>query len=168
MKSKKKSSVFPISFFIFIVFSLVLVSFLFYLKNKNQQVLGTTDVVSSSIKEVYVPLGTGSNTTTEWTDVKGAAGYIDTRFYGKMKKVVFEASLVVPSGSQTTFVRLYNATDKHPVWYSEMTMSGAGPELLVSPPITLDSGNKLYQVQLKSQLGALTTLTQSRVHIIVY
>jgi hypothetical protein len=47
-----------------------------------------------------------------------------------------------------------------------MTMSGAGPELFISSGVTLDSGNKLYQVQMKSQLGATTNLLQARVHIV--
>jgi len=47
-------------------------------------------------------------------------------------------------------------------------MSGAGPELLTSQAVALDSGNKLYQVQMKSQLGITTNLLQSRVHIITY
>ena len=98
--------------------------------------------------------------------MKGVAAYIDSRLYGKVKKVMFEASVSVPSG--TASVRLFNATDKHPVWYSELSMSGSGPELLVSSPIFLDSGNKLYQVQMKSQLGATTNLLQARVHIITY
>lgn len=142
----------------------------------QKNVLGTTTAsttatattTSSGIKELYIPLGTGTNGTTDWTDTKGAAAYIDSRLYGKIKKTTFEASIGVPSGNQTAYVRLYNATDKHPVWYSEMTLSGAGPELLSSSAITLDSGNKLYQVQMKSQLGATTNLLQSRVHIITY
>ena len=130
--------------------------------------MGTSDTAVSSLKEAYIPLGTGVNNATDWVDVKGAAAYVNTGSYGAMKKVTFEASIGVPSGNQTAYVRLYNATDKHPVWYSEMTMAGAGPELLTSTPITLDSGNKLYQVQMKSQLGAASNLLQARVHILLY
>ncbi len=152
-----------------LVFGLIALMFLL-VRQTDRNVLGTTDTVATTsyVKELYVPLGTGTNITTDWTDVKGAAVYIDTKLYGKFKKVTFEASLSVPSGSQTTYVRLYNATDKHPVWYSEMSMSGAGPELLTSSAVTLDSGNKLYQVQMKSQLGSTTNLLQGRVHIITY
>jgi len=172
MKSKKISplSHIPLLVFLLVIVLIVLVLLLFQQTKPN--VLGTTDTTTSSVsatnKELYVPLGTGTNTTTDWTDVKGAAAYIDTRLYGKFKKVTFEASLSVPSGSQTVYVRLFNATDKHPVWYSEMTMSGAGPELFISSGVTLDSGNKLYQVQMKSQLGATTNLLQARVHIVTF
>lgn len=172
MKSKNNSpsSYLPLLVF-FLGIALVVLAFLLF-QQMRPAVLGTTDTVATSVsatnKELYVPLGTGINITTDWSDVKGAAAYIDTRLYGKIKKVTFEASLGVPSGSQTAYVRLFNATDKHPVWYSEMTMSGAGPEFLASSGVTLDSGNKLYQVQMKSQLGSPTNLLQGRVHIITY
>jgi hypothetical protein len=176
MKSKKPThlSLLPPLVMLFVLALAVLVYVLFQQTKPN--ILGTTNTASTSSstasivsianKELYVPLGTGINATTDWVDVKGAAAYIDTKLYGKFKKVSFEASTSGTSG--VVYVRLYNATDKHPVWYSEMNMSGAGPELLVSPAITLDAGNKLYQVQMKSQLGSPTNLLQGRVHIITY
>ena len=167
MKSKKTIVVTNTPVLVFLlVFGLIVLMFLL-IRQTNRNVLGTTDTVATvnTVKEFYVPLGTGTVGSTDWTDVKGAAAHIDTKLYGKFKKVTFEASISVPSG--TASVRLFNATDKHPVWYSEMTLSNAGPELLTSSGITLDGGNKLYQVQMKSQLGATTNLLQSRVHTII-
>lgn len=167
MKLKKTlvSSMIPFAIAVFCIVGFV--GFSIYTK-AAVNVLGTSDVAVSSVKEAYIPLGTGENTTTDWADIKGAAAYVNTGAYGTMKKVTFEASIGVPSGNQTAYVRLYNATDKHPVWYSEMSMAGAGPELLISTPVTLDSGNKLYQVQMKSQLGAAANLLQARMHILLY
>lgn len=133
---------------------------------KINQMAGKT--VSSTAKEYYVPLGSGSNTTNDWTDVSGASAYIDTASYGRIKTATFEATVTVPAGSQKVWVRLFNATDKHPVWFSEMTTDNASPTLLTSEAITLDGGNKLYQVQMKTQLKAPTNLVQSRVRIITY
>lgn len=116
-------------------------------------------------KEYFVPLGSGTNQSTGWQDVEGAQSYVDSTLYRKAKKTTFEATLEVPSGSQITYVRLYNATDQHPVWFSEVNMDGSGPKLLVSAPITLDPGEKLYKVQMKSQLAAKANLVQSRLHI---
>jgi hypothetical protein len=162
MKQKKNiriySYIFPMLVVAFVVFGF------FEYKQKTANVLGVFDTTSGN--ELYVPLGTGMNAGVDWTDVKGAAAYIDSRLYGNIKKVAFEASMSVPSGNAS--VRLYNATDKHPVWYSEMTLVGSGPDLLISPSITLDNGNKLYQVQVKSQLGGVVNLLQSRVHVITY
>jgi len=166
MKSKKTIVVTNTPVLVFLlVFGLIVLMFLL-IRQTNRNVLGTTDTVATvnTVKEFYVPLGTGTVGFSIKLDVKGAAAYIDTKLYGKFKKVTFEASVSVPSG--TASVRLFNATDKHPVWYSEMTLANAGPELLTSSAIALDSGNKLYQVQMKSQLGATTNLLQARVHII--
>jgi len=131
------------------------------------QIAGKTSS-SSNVKEYYVPLGSGTNASDDWADVSGASAYVDTASYGKMKKVTFEATISQPVSSQKVWVRLFNATDKHHVWYSEVATDDAGPILLASPAITLDTGNKLYQVQMKTQLKGLTSLTQSRIHIITY
>lgn len=123
---------------------------------------------TSTVKEFMVSLGSGSNTTDDWTDVAGVQSYIDSSQYGKIKKVTFETTVSVPTGNQKIYVRLYNVSDAHPVWYSEMWMEGTGPKLLTSEPITLGSGNKLYQVQMKSQLKFRTDLVTSRVRITTY
>ena len=82
-----------------------------------------------------------------------------------MKSVVFEASVYIPTGNQTASVQLFNVTQQHPVWFSEVDMSGGAPQFLVSRPIQLDSGNNLYQVQMQTQLQFPAQLTQSRLHI---
>lgn len=131
--------------------------------SKINQMAGKT--VTGTAKEYYVPLGSGTNATSDWADIAGASVNIDTASYGKLKQVTFEAT-VSTVGSQKLWVRLYNATDKHPVWYSEVSTGSSGPILLTSPSIILDTGNKLYQVQMKTQLKAPSTLVQSRVHIV--
>src|SRR3989344_4294429 len=120
---------------------------------KINQMAGKT--VSGTAKEYYVPLGSGTNTTDDWTDVAGASAYIDTTSYGKIKKTTFEATISTV-GSQKMWVRLYTGTDNHPVWIADVTPEKAGPVLLPSSPNTLDSGNKLYQVQMKTQRKVLT------------
>lgn len=128
------------------------------------QVAGSS--TRTAAKENYVPLGSGTNATDEWTDVAGASASVDTAAYGKIKQVTFEATVGIPAGSQRVWVRLFNATDKHPVWFSEMTTDNAAPQLLTSAPISLDQGSKIYQVQMKTQLKALTSLVQSRLRIV--
>jgi hypothetical protein len=123
---------------------------------------------SQAAREYFVPLGAGSSTAGDWTNISGAQSYIDSLQYRRIKKVVFEVTVQVPTGNQTVSVRLFNATDRHPVWFSDVFMDGAGPVLLTSSPITLDSGNKLYQVQAKTQLGYPANVSQSRIHITTY
>lgn len=124
-------------------------------------------VANSETKEHYIPFGSGTSMAEEWTDVTGLQTYIDTSKYPNIKTVTFEASLYIPTGNQKAYVRLYNVTDKHPVWFSEMFLEGGQAKLLISDSITLDSGNKLYGVQMKTSLKYRTDLTQSRVRIVL-
>ena len=118
------------------------------------------------VKEFFVPFGTGSNSSDDWQDVSGLKATIDTANYGSIKTVAFEASVRIPTGNETAYVRLFNATDKHPVWFSDVSLDGGTPQLLISKPITLDSGNKTYQVQMKTSLKFQAFLDQARLHII--
>ncbi len=189
MKSKRRpSSLSPLSLIGALVFVNLIALDYFVIKNIRSEtlVLGDTTaaaacpsgclsainklagVSTSAAKEYFVPLGTGTNATGDWTDVAGASAYVDTAQYPKIKNVVFEATVSVPTGNQTVYVRLFNATDKHPVWFSDVSMNTTGPLLLTSSPITLDKGNKLYQVQMKTQLKFTANLSQSRIHITTY
>lgn len=126
----------------------------------------TQTTQTSAVKEFFVHLGSGSSTAQDWEDVPGAEAYIDSTKYGRIKNVYFEASLHTPTGNQTAYVRLYNVTDKNVVWPTELSIEGGEPKLLISPSLTLPSGNKLYRVQMKTQLKSTTNLIQARVRII--
>lgn len=118
-------------------------------------------------KEFYFPFGSGSSTAVDWTDVPGLQIYVDTTKYGKIKSAVFEASVNVPNGVEDVYVRLWNVTDQHMVWNSELFFpSGTTTTYLVSPAITIDPGNKLYKVQMKTQLKAPAYLNQARIHML--
>ncbi|MEK7073931.1 MAG: hypothetical protein AAB960_01225 [Patescibacteria group bacterium] len=190
MTSKKIQSAFPYlpTLILFLVLNVIILDgIVIWRMMGNGAVLGTTSAdtcpsacitrinqvagkttTSSEAKEYFVPLGSGTNASSDWADVTGASAYVDTGSYGKIKKATFEATIAQPVSSQKVWVRLFNATDKHPVWYSEVATDNAGPILLTSSATTLDSGNKLYQVQMKTQLKGHTSLTQSRIHITTY
>jgi hypothetical protein len=122
---------------------------------------------SKGVKEFFIPFGSGSNSSSDWQDVEALQAYVDSANYEDLKSVVFEASVHVSTGNQTASVRLFNATDKHPVWFSEVLFNGGGsPQFLISKPITLDEGNKLYKVQMKTELKFIAVLDQARIHII--
>lgn len=118
----------------------------------------------TGVKEVYVPLGTGETTASSWTNVPGVIAYVDMSKYSSIKQVVFEANINVPTANQTVWIQLYNMTAQHPVWNSQMSMTGI-TQYIVSPPITLDPGNNLYQVQMYTQLQYPAQLTSARIHI---
>lgn len=120
---------------------------------------------TSQAQEFFIPFGSGSSSAGDWEDVAGLKASIDNTKYPSIKTVVFEASVQIPTGNETAYVRLYNETDKHPVWFSDVSLDGGTPQLLVSKPITLDSGNKVYKVQMKTSLKFKAILDQARVHI---
>lgn len=122
---------------------------------------------SNAVKEYYVSFGSGTGTSEDWADVSGLQMYIDSSKYPNIQTVTFEASIQIPTGNQQASVRLFNATDKHPVWYSDVSHDGGETKLLFSKPIKLDTGNKLYSVQMKNSLKFQTNVLSSRVHIVL-
>jgi hypothetical protein len=184
-KSSRMTLYYPWILGVLVIHSILVDGYLIYSYLQKSNVLGETtesvcpqaciarinQISGNSInvsKEYFVPLGSGSSASTEWVDVPGAASTINTASYGRIKSVIFESTTAIPSGGHRIWIRLYNATDKHPVWYSEMTTDQSIATLLTSSQITLDKGNKLYQVQMKQQLPNAANLVQSRVKITTY
>ena len=122
---------------------------------------------NSGSKQAYINTGFGTNQSADWADVFGAATTADIGEYTHIKEVRFEAFINVPTSNGTVSVRLYNKTDNHPVWNSEVTKEGTIDTYhFISPVVTYDSGPKLYQVQMKSQLNVVANLVQSRIAIV--
>lgn len=119
----------------------------------------------SAVKEYFVTLGSGSSQASDWTDVPGLTAQIDFGSYTGIKEIHFEASVGIPTANETASVRLFNVTDKHPVWYSEITLVNG--QFVSSNPIIYDTGSKLYQVQMKTSLQFMANLIQSRIHVIL-
>ena len=139
------------------------------MQSTSQNILPTDTPIPSSfsqIKEFFIPLGNGSSSSDDWQDIAGAKVSFDTANYPSIKSAVFEALVHIPTGNQTAYVRLFNETDKHPIWLSEVSLDGGTPQLLISKPITLDSGNKTYKVQMKTSLKYSAVLDQAKIHII--
>lgn len=121
----------------------------------------------SQVKDFMISLGAGTGQSSDWTDVPGVGATINSDSYKNIKNVFFEVSLILPTTNNIVSLRLYNVTDKHPVWYSQIDSNGEKTAYLSSQKIQLDSGSKLYQVQMKTLLtDQPTTLVQSRIHII--
>lgn len=127
-------------------------------------VKGATKTASSA-KEFYVPFGSGSTQSDQWTGVPGVISYIDTTNYTNIQTVYFEVSMSIPTKNGIVSARLYNITDKHPVWYSEVS-TDSDTSKLVTSKIQLDPGNKQYQVQLKTSLQYTSVLDFARVKIL--
>lgn len=133
---------------------------------KSTTVRAAKSPSASAGKEFYISFGTGQTLNDQWEDVPGLSAYIDSTKYGKIKTTTFEASLRIPTANGRVYAQLFNNTDAHAVWFSEVSAEGDKSKLVVSSPITLDPGNKLYKVQMKTSLKYTSILDQARVHII--
>lgn len=133
--------------------------------NVQQPVVVTPVSQQPAVKEFFIPFGAGSSSAGDWTDVPGLTAQIDFGNYSPIKEIHFEASVVIPTANETASVRLFNETDKHPVWYSEITLTNG--QFVSSNPIVYDTGLKTYQVQMKTSLLYTANLIQSRLHIIL-
>jgi hypothetical protein len=132
----------------------------------SKTVQNTSSNTPSNPKDYYVPFGSGSGSPSDWENVAGVTAYIDSTAYTSIKTVLFEVSLHIPTGNETASVRLYNATDGRVIAGSELDFNGnTSSVLLSSQPISLDYANKLYTVQMKTQLSYQAILDQARVHI---
>lgn len=112
----------------------------------------TQTIVQTAQKEIFIPIGSGSTKNKDYIDLPGLEVTIDTAKYGVIESVVFESSIWVQDGNGKMYAQLYNKTDSHPVWNSELSTSSASGVLTTSPAITLDSGSKTYKVQARTNL----------------
>ena len=91
------------------------------------------------MKEYYITLGSGTTKSSVWEDVAGIESVIDTINYPSIKSIVFEVFLNIPTANGVAKAKLYNVTDKHDVWFSEV--SSEGPSLTKKEAsISLDRG----------------------------
>lgn len=111
-------------------------------------------IVQTAQKEIFIPIGSGSTFNNNHTDLAGLEVTIDTSKYSAIDSVSFEAAIWVQDGNGKMFAQLYNKSDGHPVWNSEIATSSAKGVLTTSSKVSLDSGSKTYRVQAKTNLTA--------------
>ncbi|GEM_PF-1538070 len=112
----------------------------------------TQVVIQNAQKEIFIPIGSASIKNGTYTDLAGLEITIDTDKYPKIESAVFEASINVEGGNGRMYAQLYNATDKHPVWFSELSTSSSASVFSTSKSITLDTGIRTYRVQAKTDI----------------
>jgi len=126
-----------------------------------------TTFPSSTVKEVYIPLGTGSTKSQDWEAINGAEAVIDLANYPQIKSIIFEASMRIPTANGRVYAKLYNVTEQHDVWYSEVSSEGPVSKREESKEISLASDRKLYRVMMKSTMGYEALLDSARIKIIL-
>lgn len=127
----------------------------------------TSVPVGASAREFFVPLGSGKTKAYEWEDIAGMSATIDSRNYTGIKSVSFEISLRIPTANGTVYARLFNKTDGHPVWNSDVSSEGPTALLKTANNITLDSGEKAYQVQMRNSLQYESIADSARMKIVL-
>ena len=81
--------------------------------------------------------------------------------------MIFEAFLRIPTGNGRAYAKLYNVTDKHDVWFSEVMVEGGNTQRVESKNIGLDAGRKIYRVTMKTAMGYEAVLESARLKIIL-
>jgi hypothetical protein len=140
------------------------------LENQLAQESGTnvTDAPATiSVREFYIPLGTGSTNSQEWVDLPGVEANVAPSNYGSIKEMYFEASLRIPNGTGRAYARLKNVTDNTSLIESEVFREGSSTGLISSGKIPIPQATKLYRVQVKSTLGTEMKLDNARIKIFV-
>lgn len=118
---------------------------------------------SSGSNEYFVPFGAATAVSQgTYTTVGGLQAYVNMSEYTNVQSVVFEVSI---TGNGIASVQLYDATDGYAIPNSQVTTPGGTPQLLISSPLNLPAGNKLYQVQINTQLNSAATINSARLHI---
>lgn len=123
--------------------------------------------IAKKTSEYYISLGSGSTKSSVWQDIGGAEAIIDTANYPSIKSVVFEVFLNIPTANGMVYAKLYNMTDKHDVWFSNV--SSEGPTFTKKEAtITLEPGAKTYRVMGLSSLKYDANIENARIRIVTY
>lgn len=115
--------------------------------------------------EWYVPLGTATTHAQDYEALDGIEASIDTRNYPPIKQVIFETYMAIPTANGFAYAKLYNVTKGHDVWFSEVSME-TDKVTGRDATITLDPGNNVYRVMMKSTMGYEVDLKNARIKII--
>ena len=117
------------------------------------------------IKEAYLPIGGGKTQSDAYQAIPAAQISVDSANFQNLKEVTFEVFFHIPTGNGQGYVKLYNVTDGHDVWFSEV--AGIGDQVNKrETKIKLDPGKKTYQVMAKSTLKYEMIIDQARLKIV--
>lgn len=124
----------------------------------------TSTVQSSTTKSPsYIPLGSGSNSTSDWTTVDGAIIIINPADYSGYKSFNFETALKIFQ-TGIAYARLYNKDDG--TAFGELSTTSTTDAALSSGTFSLPSSKKTYVLQVKSEIvGYAATATNARIKV---
>lgn len=123
----------------------------------------TTQTTSISKSPIFIPLGSGSNSTSDWTSISGTAITINASDYSGYTSMQIQTSLnVFQTG--IAYARLYNSDNG--TSFGEVSTSSTTDTVLTSGTFTLPSGSKTYVLQIKSQTsGYAATASNAKIKV---
>lgn len=121
---------------------------------------------ATQLREYYVALGTGTGEGEDWKDVENSEMKVDLSQFNQVKNVYFEVAASLRNDNVVGNVRLYNYTDKRPVWNSEVTINKLKCQTATSVPISVPLASKTYRLQVKATLNATVYIDQARLRIV--
>jgi len=121
----------------------------------------------SSVKEFYIPLGSGSSSSTSWEEIKNAEAYFDPQNYGKIQSITFEALMHIPTANGRVYARLYNVDNQTGLTETEVWIEGSTGIRVESASFNLPQAKKLYRVQLKTTMEYEAILDLARLKVVV-
>ena len=117
----------------------------------------------SVIKEQTVYIGSGSSSSTDWTDISSAVIELNSANYSNLSRVVFEANISIIGGE--AFARLKNKTTGQIIEISEVSHNNSISAQKLSGSFGLTSGSNEYIVQLRSSSSETVVLDSSRLRL---
>lgn len=121
--------------------------------------------ITPLVKEFYIPLGTGTTKSSSWDDLSGAEVLLNRDSYSEIKQVTLEVFMHIPTGNGRVYVKLFNVTDGHDVWFSEVWSEG-DKIVKKTANISLDPGQKLYRLMAKSSMSYEVVVDSARIKIV--
>lgn len=122
-------------------------------------------VQASYPREVFVPLGSGSTSSTEFVTISSAQATVNSDLYGTIEGVYLEASLHVVNGYVR--VRLKDTTNGAVYFDQEIKHNSSTPAWKASSALSLGSGSHTYVVQMKSDVGEVGSMDGARLRIVL-
>lgn len=126
-----------------------------------------TEVSQPTIKEFYIPLGSGSTKSRDWEEMAGVEAVIDRANFPNVDSIILEATMRIPTANGRVYAKLYDVTAKHDIWFSEVWVEGSTSYRAESANISLSEGRHLYRLMMKSTMGYEAILDSARLKIIL-
>lgn len=111
-----------------------------------------------------VTLGGGITQSSDWEELPGTEIVLRGSDFPGTTRVYFEAIMHIPTGNGQMSAKLYNVTDKHDVWFSEVSAVGSQASRFEAQ-ISIEPEQKVYRVKVKSSLGYQAVLDTARMRI---